>query len=48
MYGAWSRPVAWWWVIVAPLATIASLAACLTAAHCSSSTPRLAREMKVN
>ena len=39
--GAWSRPIAWWWVIVPPFATIASQAAVLAARHCSSSAPGL-------
>ena len=34
--GAWSRPTAWWCVIVPPLATIASQAAPFAARHCSS------------
>ena len=32
-HGAWSRPTAWWWVIVAPAAAIASLAARFAARH---------------
>ena len=43
MYGAWSRPTAWWCVIVPPVATIASHAAVLTARHCSISAPGRAR-----
>ncbi len=31
--GAWSAPTPWWWVMVAPLATITSLAATLTRCH---------------
>ena len=34
-------PTAWWWVIVPPVATIASQAAVLTARHCSISAPAL-------
>ena len=33
--GRWSRPTAWWWVIVAPASIIASEAAALAPAHCS-------------
>ena len=43
----WSRPMAWWWVIVPPLATIASQAACLAARHWSISAPGSWRAMKV-
>jgi hypothetical protein len=32
-HGLWSVPTAWWWVMVAPAATIASLAAALAASH---------------
>ena len=39
----WSVPTAWWWVIVAPWATIASLAARLAARHCASGSCGLAR-----
>src|SRR6266849_1079345 len=39
-HGRWSRPTAWWCVIVPPRRRIASEAACLIAAHCSSSAPR--------
>ena len=35
-HGLWSVPTAWWWVIVAPAAMIASLAAALAASHCAS------------
>ena len=40
--GRWSRPTAWWWVMVPPAAMIASPAASLTSCHCSSSAPRRA------
>ena len=40
-------PTAWWCVIVAPAATIASDAARLTCRHCSISAPERARAMKV-
>jgi hypothetical protein len=33
IHGAWSRPTAWWWVIVPPAATIASVAFALSARH---------------
>src|SRR5439155_5238991 len=39
-HGRWSRPTAWWWVIVPPWRRSASLAACLISPHCSSSLPR--------
>src|SRR5690606_24369938 len=39
-HGAWSRPTAWWWVIVAPWASIASRAAPFAARHWSASPPR--------
>ena len=45
--GAWSAPTAWWWVIVPPLATIASHAAVFAARHCSSSAPGSWRAMNV-
>src|SRR6201999_4272986 len=38
--GRWSAPTAWWWVIVAPVDTIASHAAVLAARHCSIGLPR--------
>ena len=37
--GRWSRPTAWWCVIVPPAASIASEAAALISSHCSSSRP---------
>src|SRR3989442_628631 len=44
---AWSRPTAWWWVIVPPLEMIASHAADFAARHCSSSAPRSCAAMNV-
>ena len=35
-HGLWSVPTAWWWVIVAPAAIIASLAATLARCHWAS------------
>ena len=35
-HGLWSVPTAWWWVIVAPAAIIASLAAVFAFSHCVS------------
>ena len=32
--GLWSRPTAWWWVIVPPAPAIASDAACFSSSHC--------------
>ena len=32
-HGAWSAPTAWWWEIVPPAATIASIAAALARRH---------------
>src|SRR5206468_741532 len=43
----WSRPTAWWWVIVAPAAMSASLAAALISAHWVSSSPRRPGAMTV-
>ena len=44
-HARWSRPTAWWWVIVAPAAAIASPAARLAARHCPAGSSRvLARE----
>ncbi len=45
--GAWSRPIAWWCVIVPPLAMIASQAATLAARHCSSGASASWRARKV-
>ena len=39
-HGRWSRPTAWWWVIVAPWRWRISDAATLSASHVSSSSPR--------
>lgn len=36
----WSRPTAWWWVMVPPLALIASDTAALISSHCASSDPQ--------
>src|SRR4051812_22818706 len=38
----WSRPTAWWCVIVPPAASTAAPATALTACHCSTSAPRSA------
>src|SRR5262249_11570587 len=40
--GRWSRPTAWWGVIVPPASMTASETARLTAHHCSTSSPRRA------
>ena len=43
-HGAWSTPTPWWWVMVPPPATIASVAADFTARHCAIGSARLCRD----
>ena len=45
--GRWSRPTAWWWVIVPPASITVSETAALISSHCSTSPPRLAGQSTV-
>src|SRR5215204_3438428 len=40
--GRWSRPTAWWWVMVPPASITVSETAALISSHCAISSPRLA------
>ena len=45
--GMWSRPTAWWWVMVPPASMIASETAFFTVSYCGESRPCSPRPMKV-